>query len=77
MSRKTANILMLVLAVIYTLFITLHLVYAIRDKGCDNRLVYILSCALGVVCGVILVFAIIKNRHHIHKHHHKRRHKHK
>ena len=77
MSRKTVNILMLVLAVIYTLFITLHLVYAIYDKGCDNRLVYILSCGLGVVLGLMLIFAISKNRHHINKHHHKHRHKHK
>ena len=60
MSRKTANILMLALAVVYTLFITLHLVYVICDKGCDNRLVYILSCSFGVVCGIALIFIFIR-----------------
>lgn len=63
---------MAALALLYALFAAAHLVTAIQNRECDNRLVYIVSCGLGVVFGVGLIYIIIRSKFNK-KHHRKDR----
>lgn len=62
MSRKTVNTLMSILAIAYTIFIIVRLILAVCDAECSNRLIYIVSYGVGIVCGVLLIFIIRKER---------------
>ena len=62
MSRKIVNALMSILAIAYTIFIIVRLILAVCDAECSNRLIYIVSYGVGIVCGVLLIFIICKER---------------
>lgn len=73
MTRKTINILISILAIIYTLFTIAHLVAAIRSECGGDRWAYILSAGTGALCGVYLVIVIFRSRKKD-KSHHKKHH---
>ena len=60
MSRKIVNIVMFFLAVAYTIFVAVHLVAAISSRLCDDRMTCILSYGAGTICGLALIFAIVR-----------------
>ena len=65
MPRKIVNILILLLAVIYTTFAAIQLVATLQTKGSDYRTLVIAAISFGVVGGTWLIVSI--GRHLIKK----------
>ena len=65
MSRKIANILILLLAVVYTTFAVIQLVATLQTKGSDYRTLIIAAISFGVMGGTWLIVCI--GRHLIKK----------
>ena len=54
MSRKTVNILMSILVIIYTVFVIAHLITAVDDPMSENRVLSILASGVGAIVGIWL-----------------------
>ena len=61
MSRKIVNILMLLLAILYTTFVVAQLVLTLRSNDCEYRMPILLAIGLGVAGGVWLMASITRH----------------
>ena len=61
MSRKTVNILMLLLAVVYTVFIVAQLVLTVNTNESEYRIPIILVLCIGVLGGAWLIWKITRH----------------
>ena len=63
MSRRTVNILMSILVIIYTVFVIAHLITAVDDPMSENRVLSILASGVGAIVGIWLAVSILRYRY--------------
>ena len=61
MSRKTVNILMLLVAILYTLFVLIELVVILRAEACEYRALILVAIGLGLLGGLWLMVSICRH----------------
>ena len=62
MSRRTVNLLMSILVIVYTVFAIIHLITAVDAPMCDNKVLLMLASGVGAILGIWLAIVILRRR---------------